>query len=828
SFQTLAPHPPTPPELFRLELFAGRVSAELQRLSTASANERLGRFVEDAASETFVFDARNLKFILVNCGARENLGYSMDELRELTPLDIKPKISSMKFSEILEPLISGKKAIQKFETIHRRKDGTDYNVSVNLQLLQDEARPVFFAAIEDTTVRDAAVRELKQVSQRLDTILANTTMAVFLMDDRQQCVYMNHAAERLTGYALEETQGRPLHDVIHHTYPDGRPFPLHECAIDRAIPEDNQVQGEDMFVHKDGTFYPVAFTASPIRDEQGRAVGTVVEVREITEDLLAREAMKNFNASLQERVEQVIAEREAVEAQLRQSQKLDAIGKLTGGIAHDFNNLLQVIGGNLQLLMRDVSGNIRAEQRVQNAMSGVSRGAKLAAQLLAFGRKQPLAPKPVNLGRLLADMDDLLRRALGEGVEIQTIVSGGLWNTFVDDTQVENAILNLAINARDAMNGRGKLTIEAKNANLDERYARQHSDVEAGQYVMIAVSDTGEGIPHEIRDRIFEPFFTTKSQGKGTGLGLSMVYGLIKQSNGHIDVYSEVGQGTTMRIYLPRTRQDEVSKPSAAVGPVRGGSETVLVVEDDDDVRTTVVELLSELGYSVVKARDAASGLAIVESGMPVDLLFTDVVMPGTMQSRDMASRAQSIIPSLAVLFTSGYTENSIVHGGRLDEAVELLSKPYTREELALRVRKCLDGRSLKRGSDPVQDNTGQGMPKKLNVLLVEDDVLIRMNAIEMVVDLGHVGFEAASGEEALKILEANHIDVLIADIGLPGISGTSLVSQVKARWPSVRVAIASGFAAPDDGGRDGVGADAIWIVKPYHMGDLRRAIQSN
>ncbi|MCL6250572.1 PAS domain S-box protein [Altererythrobacter sp. KTW20L] len=810
-----------------LELFAGRASAELQRVLTASANERLGRIVEDAASETFVFDAQTLKFILVNRGARENLGYTMAELQDMTPLQIKPNMTTESFMEVVESLRSGRETVRNFETVHRRKDGTDYNVSVTLQLLEDEARPVFFAAIEDTTARDAALRALTEVSQRLDTVLTNTKMAVFLMDQRQECVYMNPAAERLTGYRFEETLGRPLHDVIHHSYPDGRPFPLHECAIDRAFPEENQVQGEEMFVHKDGTFYPVAYTASPIRDDHGKSVGTVVEARDITNDILAREAMADFNNALQKRIDESISEREAIEAQLRQAQKMEAMGKLTGGVAHDFNNLLQVIGGNLHLLLRDVSGNVRAEQRAQNAIAGVSRGAKLASQLLAFGRKQPLAPEPVNLGRLVHGMDDLLRRTLGEGIEVETVASGGLWNTLVDKTQVENALLNLAINARDAMNGNGKLTIEVGNASLDDLYARQHPEVQPGHYVMLAVTDTGCGIPPDIIDQVFEPFFTTKPVGKGTGLGLSMVYGLIKQSNGHTRVYSELGQGTTIRIYLPRTRQDEAAKASTLEGPVRGGSETILVVEDDDDVRATVVELLSELGYRVLRATDAASGLAIVESGIPIDMIFTDVVMPGPLQSRDMARRAQERIPGLAVLFTSGYTENSIVHGGRLDDDVDFLSKPYTRETLAHRVRACLEKGSTS-GNEPV---SGIEVPvtgtKGLTVLLVEDEILIRLAACDMVTDLGHTVFEAGSAGEALEILESNVIDVLISDVGLPDRSGLELAEQVRERWPAIRIVIASGNSPSSLGEAPELGLDVEWLVKPFEIADIERALSS-
>jgi PAS domain S-box-containing protein len=675
-----------------LELFVGRAAAELERMATASVNERLGRIIEDAASETFVFDAQTLKFILVNRAARENLGYSMGELEGLTPVDIKPALDLDSFAQLVTPLRTGEKAVITFQTIHRRKDGTDYDVDIKLQLLRDGERPVFYAAIEDITEREAATRALGDVSRRLDTILDNTTMAVFLMDDRQECVYMNEAAERLTGYRFSEVTGRPLHDVVHHTHPDGRHFPLSECPIDRAFPEDNQVQGEAMFVRKDGSFYPVAYTASAIRNEHGNPVGTVIEARNIQAEIDAREALENFNAALQERVTAAVAEREAVEAQLRQAQKMDAIGKLTGGVAHDFNNLLQVIGGNLQLLRRDIDGNRRAEKRAENAMIGVTKGARLAAQLLAFSRKQALAPRVVNLGRLVRGLDEMLRRTLGEGIEVETVIGGGLWNTLVDETQVENAILNLAINARDAMDGHGKLTVEAGNAALDDRYVRRHPDVKAGQYVMLAVTDTGCGISPDLMDRVLEPFFTTKPVGKGTGLGLSSVYGLVKQSGGHMNIYSEVGHGTTIRIYLPRIQQEEAPQAFEDIGPVRGGAETVLVVEDDDDVRATAVELLSELGYQVVQAKDAASGLVIVESGLPIDLLFTDVVMPGQMQSRELARRAQVRLPGLAVLFTSGYTENAIVHGGRLDEGVELLSKPYTREALARRVRQCLDG----------------------------------------------------------------------------------------------------------------------------------------
>jgi PAS domain S-box-containing protein len=385
-----------------------------------------------------------------------------------------------------------------------------------------------------------------------------------------------------------------------------------------------------------------------------------------------------------------VTEQQATEAQLREAQKMDAIDKLTGGLAHDFNNLLQIIGGNLELLAKDVAGNERAEARLRNALIGVSRGTKLASQLLAFGRRQPLAPKVVSLGRLIRNMDDMLRRALGEAVDLETVADGGLWNTFVDPVQLETALLNLAINARDAMQGRGKLTIEAGNASLDDKYAARHLDVIPGQYVMVAVADTGTGIASDILEKVFDPFFTTKPEGQGTGLGLSMVHGFVKQSGGHVKVYSELGQGTTVRVYLPRCRRVEDTLTEVETGSAQGGTERVLIVEDNEEVRATGADMLSELGYSVLKAKDADAALTIIESGVAIDVLFTDVVMPGKLQSSELGRKAQKRLPQIAVLFTSGYTDNTIVHGDRLDEGVDLLNKPYTREELARKLRQIL------------------------------------------------------------------------------------------------------------------------------------------
>jgi nitrogen-specific signal transduction histidine kinase/CheY-like chemotaxis protein len=384
-----------------------------------------------------------------------------------------------------------------------------------------------------------------------------------------------------------------------------------------------------------------------------------------------------------------ISDQQATEAQLRQAQKMEAVGKLTGGVAHDFNNLLQVIGGNLEMLAVEIAGNDRLHKRVESALQAVWRGAKLASQLLAFARQQPLSPKVINLGRLVRNSDDMFRRALGEEIEIETVIAGGLWNALVDPMQVETALLNLAINARDAMDGPGKLTIEAGNAFLDDNYASLHAEVLAGQYVMIAVTDTGSGIAPEIIEKVFDPFFTTKPEGQGTGLGLSMVHGFVKQSGGHVKIYSELGEGSTVRIYLPRSREDADAQVDVVGSAIIGGSETILLVEDDEDVRATAAEMLSELGYNVLRAKDADSALVIIESGAAIDLLFTDTVMPGSLRAPELARKAQQKVPGIAVLFTTGYAENAALHKG-LGGSTNLITKPYARDHLGRKLRQIL------------------------------------------------------------------------------------------------------------------------------------------
>jgi signal transduction histidine kinase len=389
-----------------------------------------------------------------------------------------------------------------------------------------------------------------------------------------------------------------------------------------------------------------------------------------------------------------VERRELAEQALRQAQKMEAVGQLTGGVAHDFNNLLTIILGNLSIAKRGVV-EARAERALDNALTGAQRAAQLTQRLLAFARRQPLDPRAVDANKLIVGMSDLLTRTLGETIELETISGAGLWTIEVDPSELEAAILNLALNARDAMPAGGKLTIETSNAYLDDVYCQEHPGLTPGQHVVIAVTDSGEGMSAETIEKAFEPFFTTKETGKGTGLGLSQVYGFIKQSQGHVKIYSEVGQGTTVKLYLRRFDGDHVQTPTSAalVDSERGRGETILIVEDDDGVREYAAEILRDLNYQILEARDAASALKMVEAGKKFDLLLTDVVLPGK-NGRELAMEVERRRPGIKVIFMTGYSRNAIVHQGRLDRGTELIPKPLTEAVLARRIRLVLDGAS--------------------------------------------------------------------------------------------------------------------------------------
>jgi signal transduction histidine kinase/DNA-binding response OmpR family regulator len=535
--------------------------------------------------------------------------------------------------------------------------------------------------------------------------------------------------------------------------------------------------------------------------------------REINDRSLAEQALRDLNLSLEERIAAAVAEREEVEEVLRQAQKMEAVGQLTGGIAHDFNNLLTVITGNMDMALRtlgDGDANPRLRRAIGNALKGADRAAGLTQRLLAFSRRQPLAPQPLDADRLIAGMSELLKRTLGEMIHLETVTAPGLWRVEADTNQLESALLNLAVNARDAMPHGGKLTIETANAWLDQAYADGNAEVSPGSYVVIAVSDTGAGMSRDVVARVFEPFFTTKEVGKGTGLGLSMVYGFVKQSGGHVKIYSEEGEGTTVKIYLPRLVGEAVLADDTqdASDPHDGRGETIFVVEDDDDVRAYTVEILRELGYSVLEAPDGPTALRMIERpDVAIDLLLTDVVMP-MMSGRELADAAHLIRPQLKVLYTSGYTRNAIVHGGRLDSGVEMIPKPFTYQALSEKVRDVLDsGRSGR-------------------LLLIEGDPRVRMLSAEALARAGHAIDEAANAGEALGKVRASGgaYEAVLLDLDLPDGRAAGLARELRAMHADLAILLLTSAAdMPDAGLIDDRCTD--WIRKPYRIEDVREAL---
>lgn len=575
---------------------------------------------------------------------------------------------------------------------------------------------------------------------------------------------------RTVADALPEIVGQGFVELLDRVYTTGEPFVARAA---RAVL--NRGPGGS------GELRHLDFIYQPLSNEAGETIGILVLGHDVTEQHVAQTELRQLAEQLESRVEIRTRELEEAQRALRQSQKMEAIGNLAGGIAHDFNNLLQVITGSLQLLSRHVTAE-GDHRHIGNAMTAARRGAQLAAQLLAFGRRQPLEPKVVDPGRLTRDTLDLLRRSVGEGIVIDYRVGSGLWNIIADPTNVETALLNLAINARDAMPDGGRLTIELANARLDEEEARRFADGQAGEYVMIAVSDTGHGIPESLLDKVFEPFFSTKPEGHGTGLGLSMVYGFVKQSGGHLEMHSEVGRGTSVKLFLPRALADEETVEMAPAGDaVTGGRETILVVEDDPAVQETVAHMLRSLGYRTLLAGNAEEGIALLDSGAVIDLIFSDVVMPGRRKSTDLAAHAAVRSPGVPLLFTSGYARDTIVHDGRLDEGVNFLAKPYDREQLARKLRQLLDA---------VQPDTSRRALRK--VVLCEDDVLIRISTVEMLEGLGLEVIETGSVGETLSVFDES-IDALITDMRLPDGNGLMLAQTLRQTWPSLPVVFATG-----------------------------------
>ena len=495
-------------------------------------------------------------------------------------------------------------------------------------------------------------------------------------------LYCNSRLARMLGIPQERVIGQPLRSLV---------LPEDWCAFDRLYEEARSgVARRELTLRTlSDVRVPVYMSLSLLRSED-----SVTLLCGVLTDLTEQKQHLRELGDANERLLREIAERERIEDALRQSQKMEAVGQLTGGIAHDFNNLLTGISGSLELLQTRVAqGRIKDVDRYVNAAQGAAkRAAALTHRLLAFSRRQTLDPKPTDVNRLVAGMEELVRRTMGPEVSVEPIAGGGLWTTLVDPSQLENALLNLCINARDAMPGGGKLVIETGNRWLDERAARER-ELPPGQYVTLCVSDNGTGMPPDIIARAFDPFFTTKPIGMGTGLGLSMVYGFVRQSGGQVRIYSEVGDGTMLCLYLPRhfgeaAELEVLTKLSEA--PRAKHNETVLVVDDEPTVRMLVAEILEDLGYTAIEAADGAAGLKVLQSDARIDLLVTDVGLPGGMNGRQVADAARAVRPSLRVLFITGYAENAVLSHGHLEPGMHVLTKPFAMDVLAARIRELI------------------------------------------------------------------------------------------------------------------------------------------
>ena len=516
--------------------------------------------------------------------------------------------------------------------------------------------------------------------------------AIYMIDADGHVRSWNSGAARLKGYSADEIIG--CHFSSFYTEEE-RAAGVPQRALARATAE-GRYEAEGWRVRKDGTRFWASVVIDAIHDDKGGIVGFAKVTRDITERYEAQKLLKE------------------TQEQLAAAQKIEAVGQLSGGIAHDFNNLLMIVIGNLETAQRhaqELPGTARLQRALHNAMRGAQRASALTSRLLSFSRRQPLDPKPLDVSRFISGAADFLQRSLGETVEIEAVGAAGLWTIEVDPNHLESALVNLAINARDAMPGGGKLTIEAANVFADEDYRRVNPEVISGQYVVICVTDTGEGMSPDVLNRAFEPFYTTKEAGHGTGLGLSQVYGFVKQSGGHVKIYSEPGQGTTVKMYFPRMATKEAMQDAEPDDPIVEGesSETIMVVEDDADLRGYIAEILRGLNYHVLTTPNAQAALSVLaQKGRRVDLLLTDVVMPG-INGRELGRRAQELRPDLRVLYMTGYSRNAVVHQGRLDDGVDLLQKPVSQPQLATRIREMLDRPArLPRGpSDALANGSG-------------------------------------------------------------------------------------------------------------------------
>jgi PAS domain S-box-containing protein len=651
-----------------------------QRIEDLDDSRRLQLLVDGVIDYAIYLISLEGRIVSWNSGAQRLKGYAPAEIigrpfaTFFTPED--------QARQLPEQALATAAKHGRFETQgwRIRKDGTRFWALAVIDVVRNETGQVIgFAKItRDMTEQEQARQKLVASEERFRRLVESVVdYAIFQLDPSGVVATWNRGAQRIKGYTPDEIIGQ--HFSRFYTEED-RKAGIPERALDTAVRE-GRFEAEGWRIRKDGSRFLGLVVIDAIRDDNGELLGFAKVTRDITERAEADQKLKE------------------AQEQLAAAQKMEAVGQLSGGIAHDFNNLMMIVIGNLETAHRQTQplakANPNLDRAIGNAMRGAQRAAALTSRLLAFSRRQPLDPKPLEVNKFLAAAAEFMQRSLGETVDVEAVGSAGLWQIEADPNHLESALVNLAINSRDAMPEGGKITIEATNVYADEDYCQVNPELTPGQYVLICVSDTGSGMPPDVLSRAFEPFFTTKELGQGTGLGLSQVYGFIKQSGGHVKIYSEVGHGTTVKLYLPRhtRRVDEDEEESKPIALGEQG-EVILVVEDNDDLRAYLAEVLRELGYNVLLAPAGRSALALLEqASRRIDLLLTDVVMPG-MNGRELGRQAQALRPGLRVLYMTGYSRNAVVHQGRLDEGVQLLQKPISQAILAARVRDLLDRKS--------------------------------------------------------------------------------------------------------------------------------------
>jgi PAS domain S-box-containing protein len=615
--------------------------------------------VVESSNDAIITKALDGTITAWNRAAERLFGYSATEAVGRRIDIIVPPDRRAEVSEILDRIGRGE-AIEHYETLRVRKDGKQLRVSLAVSPIRSSTGQIVGASkiARDITESKRTERALSQEVEERRRIFETSQDLILVTDTKGTFVQVSPSSMTILGYRPDEMIG---HSAVEFIHPDDLESTRNEMRSARR--GQHMRNFETRYVHKDGQAVTLTWMGAwsePVR--------------------------RHFF------VGRDLTEKHAAEAQIRQAQKMDAVGQLTGGVAHDFNNILTVITGTIGILSEAVADRPQLVAIAKMIDEAAERGASLTKHLLAFARKQPLQPREIDVNALVLETAKLLHPTLGEQIEIRPLLAADAWTALADPGQLSTAILNLSLNARDAMPTGGKLTLETENVYLDEGYAGMHSEVTVGNYVMIAVSDTGAGIPAANLEKVFDPFFTTKEVGKGTGLGLSMVFGFVKQSNGHIKIYSEEGHGTTVKLYLPRaTGLDQTAAEVLEASRVEGGQEVVLVVEDDALVRRYVVTQIESLGYTTLEASNATEALNVIDNTAAIDLLFTDVIMPGPMNGRNLVDEALRRRPSLKTLYTSGYTENAIVHHGRLDSGVLLLAKPYRKSDLAKMMRMALD-----------------------------------------------------------------------------------------------------------------------------------------